>query len=338
MQSKPSHVFISGVAGFLGSHLADRMIELGHRVSGCDNLQGGYLSNVPKKVEFYNVDLSDHEAMNPLLKGVDIVFHAAATAYDGFSVFSPHFVTQNVYSNTVSLASASINQGVKRFVYCSSMARYGEQQIPYNEDLAPRPITPYGVAKYAAELALKSLCDIHGMEYCICVPHNIIGPRQKFDDPYRNVAAIMMNRMLQGNQPIIYGDGDQKRCFSYIGDTLQTFEQLAFSPTAKNQVVNVGPDEEFVSINELARTIATVLDFELDPIYFNKRPGESRWATCSADKARKLFSYSTQYTLEDGIRKMAEWMKSVGPKPFQYNLDLEIKNQRVPKTWQENIL
>ena len=197
--------FITGVAGFLGSHLSERLLQQGHRVIGCDNLIGGYLDNVLPGVDFHAIDCVDRSAVAKLMEGVDVVYHCAAHAYEGLSVFSPHLITNNIYSGTVSVLSAAISSKVKRFVHCSSMARYGTQPtVPFTEDMQPLPQDPYGIAKYATELTIANLCRVHGMEYVIAVPHNIIGPRQKYDDPYRNVASIMINMMLQDRQPIIY--------------------------------------------------------------------------------------------------------------------------------------
>lgn len=331
-------VFISGIAGFLGSHLADAMLAQGHLVVGCDNLVGGDELNVPKEADFYVADLNDYKTINKLLPHVDVVFHAAATAYDGLSVFSPHYVTQNVYSNTVALLAAAIDNNVKRFVFCSSMARYGNQEVPFREDMPPAPRTPYGIAKFAAEKTIESLCRIHQKEFVICVPHNIIGSRQKYDDPFRNVAAIMINRMLMGKQPIIYGTGKQKRCFSHVKDTLQVLEKMVCEPNAVGQVINIGPDEEFVDILDLAKTIAEVIKFDLKPIFVEGRPGEDKLANCSADKARRLFGYETRYSLRQGIEEMVVWITQKGPKAFCYDIDIEIKNELLPRTWREAII
>ena len=244
-------IFITGVAGFLGSHLADAMIKEGHEVVGVDNLIGGYLDNVPEDVEYYQVDCKYLNTMNKLMKGVDIVYHTACTAYEGLSVFSPELVCQNTYQITAAVASAAVSQGVKRFVYCSSMARYGTQEVvPFTEDMIPKPQDPYGISKLAAEHLISCLGEVHGMEYVIAVPHNIIGPRQKYDDPYRNVASIMINLMLQGRQPIIYGDGTQKRCFSFVQDDIECLKKLAFQEGLNGEIVNIGPDEEFVKLRE----------------------------------------------------------------------------------------
>jgi UDP-glucose 4-epimerase len=331
-------IFISGVAGFLGSHLAEELINEGHEVLGCDNLIGGYLDNVPSKVEFYQEDCTDLDAMVKITKNSDIIYHCAAAAYEGLSVFSPNFVTKNIFQSTTSILSAAIQNNVKRFVFTSSMARYGDNEAPFREFMIPKPKDPYGIAKYSSELILKNLSDIHGMEYVIAVPHNIIGPRQKYDDPYRNVASIFINRMLQGKQPIIYGDGNQKRCFSFVQDCVSCLKKMGFDKNAVGEIINIGPDEGVITINDLAKEIAELLDFKLNPIYFPLRPQDINFAICSSDKARKLLNYKTTYTLERGLSEMIGYIKRNGPKPFRYHLDLEIINKRTPKTWKEHII
>lgn len=336
--SNQSTIFISGVAGFLGSHLAERLLKKGHRVIGCDNLIGGYLDNVPSGVEFYSHDCGDREAMKKILRNVEIVYHCACTAYEGLSVFSPHLITRNTFDTTVSMLSASIANRVRRFVLLSSMARYGEQDtLPFLETMSPQPQDPYGIAKYASELTLRNLCAMHGMEYVIAVPHNIIGPRQKYDDPFRNVASIMINLMLQGRQPIIYGDGEQKRCFSFINDVIDPLEKLGFQSDVEKEVINIGPDEEFVSINTLAKEIAKLLKFPLKPIYMKSRPGEVKLATCSAEKARKMLGYKTTATLASGLHQMIEHIRTRGTTPFHYHLDLEIISDKTPDTWKNKL-
>ncbi len=331
-------IFISGIAGFLGSHLADRMLELGHEVVGVDTLIGGYLDNVPEGAEFHQIDCSYLNSMVKHMKGCDIVYHTACTAYEGLSVFSPHLVVQNTSQITATLLSAAIQNNVKRFVQCSSMARYGEQEIvPFTEDMICKPQDPYGIAKYASEMLVSNLCETHGVEHVIAVPHNIIGPRQKYDDPFRNVASIMINLMLQGRQPFIYGDGEQKRCFSFIEDCLYCLERLAFNDNVVGETINIGPDEEFITINELARTIADILSFDLDPVYMPGRPKEVKHATCSSDKARKLLDYKTSTTLREGLTEMINFIETRGVKKFRYHLDIEIINDATPKTWTKKL-
>lgn len=332
-----ARIFITGVAGFLGSHLADRMLALGHEVIGCDSLMGGYLDNVDERVVFHQYDCNFYNSMVKVTKNCDVVYHCAATAYEGLSVFSPYVVTKNIVTSSVSVFTAAISNGVRRIVNCSSMARYGENIVPFREEMEPRPQDPYGIGKVASEQYLRNLCDVHGVEWVNAVPHNIIGPRQKYDDPYRNVASIMINLMLLGRQPIIYGDGTQKRCFSFIQDDIGVLEKLAFEPGISRETFNIGPDEEFVSINQLAETIADILNFKLEPIYMKGRPQEVYLANCSADKIRKRFSYMTKHTLRQGLEEMIEWIRKRGTKPFKYHVDLEIVNELTPKTWKDRM-
>lgn len=333
-------IFITGVAGFLGSHLADELIKRGHSVVGVDNLLGGYKDNISKEVDFHEVDARDYKKLEPLLKGVDVVYLCAASPHEGLSVFSPNIVTEHTYNSTVGTLTAAVINKVKRVVFCSSMARYGKQdKIPFSEDLPALPNDPYGIAKYASEMVVKNLCEAHGnMEYVIAVPHNIIGPRQKYDDPFRNVVSIMINLMLQGRQPIIYGDGQQKRAFSFVADVVDCLVKIGFEPGAAGQIINIGPDEEFITINDLASRLAKLLDFKpLEPVYFKDRPMEVKFATCSADKARRLLGYKTTYTVDQGLKEMIEWIKKRGTRPFKYHLPLEIISERTPETWKNKL-
>ena len=150
-------IFISGVAGFLGSHLADRMLAKGHKVIGCDNLIGGYLDNVHPDVEFYQYDCNFLNSMVKITKDVDIIYHCAATAYEGLSVFSPNDICKNIFQASVSIFTSAIANNVKRIIFCSSMARYGNQKTPFDESMKTKAVDPYGISKVAAENILKNL-------------------------------------------------------------------------------------------------------------------------------------------------------------------------------------
>jgi UDP-glucose 4-epimerase len=176
------------------------------------------------------------------------------------------------------------------------------------------------------------------MEYVILVPHNIIGPGQKYDDPYRNVASIMINRMLQGKQPIIYGDGEQKRCFSFISDVVQPIVNSCTSNEANGKVINIGPDEETITINELAQRIAKVLDFNLSPIYFPERPKEVKIATCSSQLSREILGYETKVSLDEGLLELVSYIRKRGSLPFKYEFELEIVSNLTPLTWKNELI
>lgn len=331
-------IFITGIAGFLGSHLAERMILRGHTVCGNDNLIGGYIHNVPQGADFFNIDCCDIELMSAAMKGSDVVIHTAATAHEGLSVFSPSFITRNIYEASVSTISAAIQSKVNRFVFCSSMARYGNQSGPFTENMQPKGIDPYGIAKVAVEDTLKVLSDTHGMEWNIAVPHNIVGPRQRYDDPFRNVMSIMINRNLQGKPSIIYGDGLQTRCFSYVDDCIQCLEKLALDPAIAYEIINIGPDEGTVTIKEMAELVAEECGVLLPPIYMPDRPCEVKHAMCSSDKARRLLDYKTTTDLKTAIKYTVEHIRKHGTKEFDYNLPLEIINDKTPKTWSQKLI
>lgn len=332
-------IYITGIAGFLGSHLAKHLIKLGHTVGGNDSMIGGEKDNLPEGLYRYDeIDCIDYDKMIEVLKDVDIVYHCAATAHEGLSVFSPNFITKNIYQASVSVITAAIANKVKRFVYCSSMARYGKQQTPFTEDMKPMPIDPYGIAKVASEETLQLLANVHGMEYNIAVPHNIVGPNQKYDDPYRNVMSIMINRNLQGQPSIIYGDGEQTRCFSYVDDVIYCLEKLALDPKIYGEIINVGPDESSCSINELSSLVANSTGYNGEPIYVKDRPQEVKHATCSADKARQYLGYETKTTLEESVKRTTDYIKNRGVRPFKYNLPLEILNEKTPDTWKKKLI
>lgn len=331
-------IFITGIAGFLGSHLADRMIELGHEVVGNDTLIGGYLDNVPSQAEFHQLDCCDIEGMTRAMAGSDVVIHTAATAHEGLSVFSPSFITKNIFEASVSTISAAIQNKVKRFLYCSSMARYGNQEVPFREDQKPMPEDPYAVAKVAAEDVLKILCETHGMEWNIAIPHNIVGPRQRYDDPFRNVMSIMINRNLQGKPSIIYGDGSQTRCFSNVEDCIQCLEKMALDPNIVSETINIGPDEGTITVKELAEIVSRACNVDIPAVHMDARPREVKHASCSADKARKLLNYETKVTLEESVHQTVDYIRSRGTKPFDYSYPLEIINAKTPKTWSERLM
>lgn len=331
-------VFITGVAGFLGSHVAKKMHELGHEVHGNDSMVGGDMYNVHPFVNFHAIDCCDFEAMKKAMNGCELVYHCAATAHEGLSVFSPAFITRNIFEASVTTFSAAIAVGVKRIVNCTSMARYGNQQPPFTENMKPAPVDPYGIAKVAAEEVLKVMGEVHGVEWMIAVPHNIVGPNQKYDDPFRNVMSIMLNRNLMGKPSIIYGDGEQTRCFSYVDDCIACLVKMGFDKTLNKEIINIGPDEEFITINELSKLCANETGINEEPIYYAQgRPREVKHAVCSSDKARKLLDYKTTTSVKEAVHLTADFIRMRGPKEFTYHLPIEIVNDKTPKTWTERM-
>jgi UDP-glucose 4-epimerase len=323
------NVAVTGIAGFLGSHIASVLVE-DHHVRGWDDLSGGDLANVPDDAWFEQRRCQDLREDD--FAGIDVVYHCAALAHEGLSVFSPRTITDSIFGASVAVFFAAVQAGVRRIIYCSSMSRYGAGPTPFRETQPPAPQDPYAIAKVASEEVLKCLADVHGFEYIITVPHNIIGTRQKYDDPFRNVAAIMANLMLQGRPPFIYGDGEQVRCFTDVRDILPLYVDM-LTDDRHGYVINVGPDEEFVTINQLAFELAEIIGCPHEAIYIADRPQEVKEAVCSSDRAREMFLYTTRYTLRDTLVRLVNWIKAHGTKPFQYHLPLEIVTDKTPSTW-----
>lgn len=344
-------IWITGIAGFLGSHLAEACLTAGHLVDGNDSLICGDEKNVPKKLSYTLTDCRNFDAMLANFKQFqpDVVVHCAATAHEGLSNFSPSFITRNIYEASVTTFSAAIAAGVKRIVYMSSMSRYGKGEPylaykgheiyetshhgpPFLESFIPSPIDPYGIAKVAAEDTLRVLCATHGVKFAIVVPHNITGIRQRSCDPYRNVAAIMINRCKQGKPPIVYGDGMQKRCFSPIADCLPSLMKI-IDGAADGQVINIGPDKGEITILELAQMICVMAG--MNGIEFkDARPNEVKDAYCSSDKARRLLGYTEQQSLTDCLKEMVAYIQ---PKDFIYDFPIEIE-KGCPEVWIKKLL
>jgi len=331
------HIFITGVAGFLGSNLADYYIAKGYKVTGCDNLVGGDIENLHPKVIFHKTECENLKKMVEISKGVDVVIHAAAYAHESLSVFSPNLICSNIINASTSVFSAAIQNKVKRIVFMSSIARYGHIRPPFKESDTPNPVDPYGISKLAAEKILINLCNTYGVEYNIAIPHNIIGVKQKYDDPFRNVASIMINLMLQNRQPIIYGDGEQKRSFSDVDDCIYCIDKLATDPNIKNDIFNIGPEHNYVSVNNLFKILSNELKFNQEPIYYTDRINEVKFANCSEKKAVTILGYKSSISLEDSLKKMINYIKNSGIKKFIYSYDLEIVNEQTPKTWSKKI-
>lgn len=328
------NIFITGIAGFLGSHLAEALKAQGHNVKGNDS---EICSSVPI-TKLQSFDCNNFQIMKNHIEDhkTEVLIHCAALAHEGLSSFSPSFITKNIYEASVSTFSAAIASGVKRIVYMSSMARYGSQTLPFHEAMTPHPVDPYGVAKVAAEDTLKILAKTHGIEYVIAIPHNIIGPRQRYNDPYRNVASIMINRALQGKPLIVYGNGGQKRCFSPIKDCLHSLTQMIDAPIA-GETINIGPDHGEMTILQLARLIIGMTNQKLDIVHMPDRPNEVREAYCTSSKAKKLLGFKPQQAIGECLQEMVDHIKENGVKDFSYSFPLEIE-KGCPATWKDKLI
>lgn len=308
-----TRVLITGVAGFIGSHVADECLRQGFQVIGVDDLSGGFEENVPKGVDFRRGSVTDAEWIAGIFKetSFDYVYHLAAYAAEGLSHFIRRFTYQTNLMGSINLINQSVLKRVKCFVFTSSIAVYGTAQTPMTEEIIPQPEDPYGISKYAVELDLKVAFHMFGLPYIIFRPHNVYGDRQNIADRYRNVIGIFMNQVMSQKKMTIFGDGTQTRAFSHIQDVAPILAQAPSYPKAYQQVFNVGADHPY-SVLELAHEVARAFDVEPDIQYLESRK-EVVHAFASHEKARNFFDIPPVLTLQEGIRRMAEWARRRGP-------------------------
>lgn len=302
-------VLITGVAGFLGSRVADWVLENvpSARVLGVDDLSCGYIENVPASVEFVPLELGvgDPKVAMLFAQPIDYVFHFAAYAAEGLSPFIRRFNYQNNLAATAELISAAIQAGtVRRFVFTSSMATYGRGRPPFDERDQPAPIDPYGVAKAAAERDLQIAGEQHGLDWAILRPHNLYGPGQSIWQVYRNVIGVWMARHLAGQPLLVYGDGEQRRAFSFVDDCLPAIWRAATEPGASRQIVNLGGRRP-VSINEAAACLQAVMGG--GTLEHREPRHEVRDAWCTTQKSERLLGYEEQTCLPRGLALMWQW-------------------------------
>lgn len=325
-------ILITGGAGFIGSHLADRFIKKGDEVSIIDDLSGGSNKNLNSNARFYKFDLRDVEKADKTIKkiGPQVVYHLAANAAENKAQFSPIDITSRNYSTFINTLVPSINYGMKRFIVTSSIAVYGALQTPFKEHDKPEPEDLYGISKLAMEESLKVLANIHSFEYVITRPHNVYGSRQNMTDPYRNVVTIFMNSILKKVPYYIYGNGKQRRCFSYIYDVVDALYKCAILDVNK-MTFNIGADKDY-SLNELSSIIQKVTGIKIEPIYIADRPQEVKVAIADHTLAKKYLRYQDKTTLEKGIKVTWEYAKSLGPQEYDYG-GIEIPSPKLPANW-----
>jgi len=323
---------ITGNAGFLGSHLQDELIRLGFYVVGIDNLSGGFRRNINQKTDFELINTNIREQVDWVFNRhkPDFVFHLSADATEGRSQFTPVSCTRDNLVSSVNIFTSAIKHKAKRIIFTSSMSVYGDQEPPFSEDMQTKPVDVYGVNKASSEKILEVLAKLNETEYVIIRPHNIFGERQNIRDVYRNVVGIFMNRIMQGKAPIIYGDGEQTRAFTYIDNIIPCF--IKSMTCQSGEIFNVGPTEKF-SINHLARVVLQAFNSDLKPIHYPDRPLEVKHAFCTVDKSVEKLGYETKVSFDEGIVRMAKWAKELGPQEFIYLDNLELLNEHTPTTW-----
>lgn len=327
---------VTGGAGFIGSHVVDELIKLGKEVIVLDDLSGGFKENINSKAEFIEGNINNKELIEKIFKEnkISYVFHLAAYAAEGLSHFIRKFNYENNLIGSINLINEAIKNKVKCFVFTSSIAVYGKNQLPMTEDTIPEPEDPYGISKLAVEHDLKAANKMFGLNYIIFRPHNCYGERQNIGDKYRNVVGIFMNKIMQNQPLIIFGDGEQTRAFSYIGDVAPLIAKSISEPKAYNQVFNIGADEPY-SVNTLAKEVIKAMkDTEEHSINYEPPRNEVVHAYSAHEKVRNVLGYATNHSLHEGLKKMANWAKITGIKESKKFKNIEIE-KNLPPSWKK---
>jgi UDP-glucose 4-epimerase len=326
------NALVTGGAGFMGSHVADCLLAAGHKVVVLDDLSGGFCENVPRDAEFVEGTVLDDALIERLFQThrFEYVFHLAAYAAEGLSHFIRRFNYHNNLIGSINLINAAVNHNVKCFVFTSSIAVYGRNQLPMLESTAPLPEDPYGISKLAVEMDLRVAHEMFGLNYVIFRPHNVYGERQNIGDKYRNVIGIFMNQIMQGKPLTVFGDGEQTRAFSYIADVAPVIARAPFMPAAMNQVFNVGADQPY-TVNQLAKVVLRAMGATGEIKHLDPR-NEVVHAYSSHEKVRKAFGLGMPVSLEEGIAKMAAWAKKVGAKASKEFGHIEVA-RNLPPSW-----
>ncbi len=325
-------VLVTGIAGFIGSHVAEHCLRQGMRVIGLDDLSGGFVENVPAGAELVRGSVSDVEQVAALFSAhrFRFVYHLAAYAAEGLSHFIRRFNYQNNLVGTVNLVNQAVLQEVECFVFTSSIAVYGAGQTPMTEELVPRPEDPYGIAKYAAELDLQAAREMFGLRFVVFRPHNVYGERQNVADRYRNVIGIFMNQVMKGEPMTVFGDGTQTRAFSHVDDVAPVIARSPLVPEAYDQVFNIGADRPY-SVNELAHEVARA--FGVEPC-LRHLPARREVLHAFSDHAKvaRVFGAPEPVGLREGITRMARWAQQRGATTPCVFREIEVR-RNLPPSW-----
>jgi UDP-glucose 4-epimerase len=323
---------VTGGAGFMGSHVAERLLARGHRVVVLDDLSGGFRENVPEGTTFVKGSITEFELVNKLFDqhAFDYVYHLAAYAAEGLSHFIKRFNYNNNLIGSVNLINASVNHNVKCFVFTSSIAVYGAGQSPMSEDMTPIPEDSYGISKLSVEQELRVSHEMFQLDYVVFRPHNVYGERQNIGDRYRNVVGIFMNQLLRGEPMTIFGDGTQQRAFTHIDDVAPIIAECVDYPNARNQIFNVGADTPYM-VNELAELVAEAMGKPCKINHLDTR-NEVKIAFSDHSKVDRVFGKQEKKGLREGVAAMAEWVRKHGAKESNVFEGIEIA-KHMPPSW-----
>lgn len=332
----PCPVLVTGAAGFIGAHLVRELASWGSLdVVALDDLSGGVRDNVPEGVTFVEGSVVDARLMEELFQRhrFQVVWHLAAYAAEGLSHFIRRFNYTNNVIGSVNVINESVKARVRCVVFTSSIAVYGKGQLPLREDTVPHPEDPYGIAKLAVEMDLAAAHAMFGLDHVIFRPHNVYGEFQNIGDRYRNVVGIFMNQILRGEPLTIFGDGEQQRAFSYVGDIVPALARAPWIEGARNRVFNVGADEPS-TVNELAAAVREAMGVPEHPVRHLAARNEvvAAWADHAA--VREVFGSPPVTPLRDGLEQMSAWVRRVGARETPPFASIEVE-RGLPASWLE---
>jgi nucleoside-diphosphate-sugar epimerase len=303
---------ITGGAGFIGSHLAEEVVRRGHRVRVVDNLITGKrhnLDHVPG-IEFIEGDLADLAVAQRAAVGMDFALHEAAIPSVPRSVNEPIATNRANVDGALNILVAARDAGVKRLVFAGSSSVYGDQPtLPKREDMPTSPLTPYALQKLVSEQYCQMFTALYGFETVTIRYFNVFGPRQDPGSPYSGVISLFSTALLEGRRPVIYGDGEQTRDFTYVANVVDGVLRACEAPKAAGHVINVATGDR-ISLNELLRAMNRILGTNVSPTYDAPRPGDIRDSQADISKARMLLGYAPGIGLEEGLRSTLEWCRS----------------------------
>ncbi|HET9408323.1 MAG TPA: SDR family oxidoreductase [Candidatus Sulfotelmatobacter sp.] len=306
---------ITGIGGFIGSSIARALLARGEQVRGVDNFATGKpqnLAEIRDRIDFRENDILDLDAMHKACEGVEYVLHQAAIPSVPKSVRDPLGSNRANVDGTVNVLVAARDAKVKRVVYAASSSAYGDTPtLPKHELMTPSPISPYAVAKLAGELYMVSFFRCYGLETVALRYFNVFGPRQDPSSPYSGVLAKFITVMLRGEQPTIYGDGEQSRDFTFIDNVVKANLLACEAPGEKvaGQVINVATGRR-ITLNETFRLLQPLTSYAGKPAYAAERNGDIKHSLADIAKAEQLLGYTPRVNFEEGLRRTVEWYRT----------------------------
>ena len=303
---------VTGGAGFIGSHMVERLLSQGHRVRIADDFSSGRRENVPShaNVDLVEGDLADMDVAKRAAAGCDYVIHLAAIPSVPRSVKDPVKSHRANVDGTLNMLIASRDAGVKRLVFAGSSSVYGDAAVlPKREDMRPSPLSPYALQKLIGEQYCQMFTRLYGLETVTTRFFNVFGPRQQPGSPYSGVISLFIEALASGKNPTVHGDGRQTRDFTYVGDVVTGVLRCCEAPNIAGEVINVAAGGR-ISLLDLIRTLQGLLKSKAEPVFGPTREGDVRDSQADIEKARRHLSFAPAVAFEDGLRETVAWFQS----------------------------